>query len=159
MDAPTYHVITDIKEDLFNNFKKFTLNDKAHFYTYDDRFVWFYESQYDDAAIACFPLNHIMGIYIKEEEDSPWIPCTDEHAKMPNDGDEVLCTLKENWSFGKGEDVQYHVFEGMYKLTKEDCFDIPAANGKGYFEADNDWNEGQPLSVIAWMSKPEAYKE
>ena len=68
MDTPTYHVITDIKEDLFNNFKKFTLNDKAHFYTYDDRFAWFYESKYDDAAIACFPLNHIMGIYIKEEE-------------------------------------------------------------------------------------------
>ena len=39
MDVPTYHVITDIKEDLFNNFKKFTLNDKAHFYTYDDRFA------------------------------------------------------------------------------------------------------------------------
>lgn len=51
MDAPTYHVITDIKEDLFNNFKKFTLNDKAHFYTYDDRFVWFYESQYDELAL------------------------------------------------------------------------------------------------------------
>lgn len=49
--------------------------------------------------------------------------------------------------------------ENMYKLTKEDCFDMPAANGKGYFEADNDWNEGQPLSVIAWMPKPEAYKE
>ena len=68
MDTPTYHVITDIKEDLFNNFKKFILNDKAHFYTCDDRFVWFYESKYDDAPIACFPLNHIMGIYIKEEE-------------------------------------------------------------------------------------------
>ena len=68
MGTPIYHVITDIKEDLFNNFKKFTLNDKAHFYTYDDKFVWFYESKYDDAAIACFPLNHIMGIYIKEEE-------------------------------------------------------------------------------------------
>lgn len=68
MDAPTYHVITDIKEVLFNNFKKFTLNDKAHFYTYDDRFVWFYESKYDEVAIACFPLNHIMGIYIKEED-------------------------------------------------------------------------------------------
>ena len=112
------------------------------------------------AWIESLPLSEVItGAKVEEKEDSPWIPCTDEHAKMPNDGDEVLCTLKEDWSFGKGEDVQYHVFEGMYKLTKEDCFDMPAANGKGYFEADNDWSEGQPLAVIAWMPKPEAYEE
>ena len=101
----------------------------------------------------------ITGAKIEEKEDSPWIPCTDENAKMPEEGDEVLCTLKEDWSFGNQRDVQYHVFEGEYKLTKEDCYDMPAANGKGYFEANNDWDEGQPLSVIAWMPKPIPYKE
>lgn len=91
--------------------------------------------------------------------NSLWIPCTDENATMSEEGEEVLCTLKEDWSYGKGTDVQHHVFEGEYKLTKEDCYDMPAANGKGYFEANNDWDEGQPLAVIAWMPKPVPYKE
>lgn len=98
-------------------------------------------------------------IIVEEKEDSPWIPCTDENANMPEEGDEVLCTLKEDCSYGEGTDIQYHVFEGMYKLTKESCYDMPAANGKGFFEACNDWDEGQPLSVIAWMPKPMPYKE
>lgn len=110
--------------------------------------------------IESLPLSEVItGAKVEEKEDSPWIPCTDENAKMPEEGEEVLCTLKEDWSFGEGTDIQCHVFEGMYKLTKEDCFDMPAANGKGYFETCNDWAEGQPLSVIAWMPKPEAYKE
>lgn len=110
--------------------------------------------------IESLPLSEVItGPKIEEKEDSPWIPCTDENAKMPEEGDEVLCTLKEGWAFGNQRDVRYHVFEGEYKLTKEDCYDMPAANGKGYFEACNDWDEGQPLSVIAWMPKPKAYKE
>ncbi len=112
------------------------------------------------AWIESLPLSEVItGPKLEEKEDSPWIPCTDENAKMPDDGEEVLCTLKVDWSYGENTDIQYHVFEGMYKLAKEDCFDMPATNGKGYFEADNDWNEGQPLSVIAWMPKPKAYKE
>lgn len=112
------------------------------------------------AWIESLPLSEVItGTKIEEKEDSPWISCTDENAKMPEEGDEILCTLKEDWSYGKGTDIQYHVFEGEYKLTKEDCYDMPAANGKGYFGACNDWDEGQPLSVIAWMPKPDAYKE
>ena len=94
-----------------------------------------------------------------DRNENLWIPCTDENAKMPEEGEEVLCTLKEDWSYGDEKDVQYHVFEGEYKTIKEDCYDMPAANGKGYFEAINDWDEGQPLSVIAWMPKPVPYKE
>lgn len=110
--------------------------------------------------IESLPLSEVITRpKLEEKEDSPWIPCTDEHAKMPDDGEEVLCTLKVDWSFGDEKDVQYHVFEGVYKTYKEDCFDMPAANEKGYFEACNDWDEGQPLAVIAWMPKPEAYKE
>lgn len=112
------------------------------------------------AWIESLPLSEVItGPKIEGKQDSPWIPCTDENAKMPNEHEEVLCTLKEDWSLGDEKDVQYHVFEGVYKTYKEDCYDIPAANGKGYFESCNDWDEGQPLSVIAWMPKPEAYKE
>ena len=70
-----------------------------------------------------------------DRNENLWIPCTDENAKMPEEGEKVLCTLKEDWSYGDEKDVQYHVFEGEYKTIKEDCYDMPAANGKGYFEA------------------------
>lgn len=101
----------------------------------------------------------ITGAKIEEKEDSPWISCTDENAKMPEDDEEIICTLKEDWSFGESTDIQYHVCEGLYKTNKDDSYDIPAANGKGYFETCNDWAKGQPLSVIAWMPKPVPYKE
>lgn len=112
------------------------------------------------AWIESLPLSEVItGAKIEEKEDSPWISCTDENAKMPEEGDEVLCTLRLEWPHGNSTDIRHFVFEGEYKLAKENYYDMPAANGKGYFEANNDWDEGQSLAVIAWMPKPKAYKE
>lgn len=72
MDVPTYHVITDIKEDLFNNFKKFTLNDKAHFYTYyycDDNWVVVTSDQYSSTPKKRYTFPSCVILYIIEESD------------------------------------------------------------------------------------------
>ena len=86
-----------------------------------------------------------------------WNRCTDLNDPMPNEGDDVLYTLIVDYSYGKGTEIVKFVCDGEYKKEKEDIYDAPASNGNGYFEMDTDYDEGQPIEVIAWMPKPEAF--
>lgn len=87
-----------------------------------------------------------------------WNRCTDLNDPMPNEGDDVLYTLMVDYSYGKGTEIMKFVCDGVYKKEKEDIYDAPASNRNGYFEMDTDYDEGQPIEVIAWMPKPEAFE-
>lgn len=82
---------------------------------------------------------------------SLWIPVNKE---LPEEGQEVLVTIETDDSYGKGTKIVYEV--DLAKFHKETGY-IKSANGNGFFNTDNDWDEGQPIQVIAWMSKPGAY--
>lgn len=75
-------------------------------------------------------------------------------CKMPAEGEEVLITVCEDMSYGKYTDVELHTDIGSY--SKEGGY-IDSANGIGGFDTINDWDEGQPIKVIAWMKKPDPY--
>lgn len=83
-----------------------------------------------------------------------WIPIV-EGCKMPNEGDDVLVTIWSDESYGKGTDIRHYVDIGSYRVSVFSYLetDIPGCG----FDTTNDWDEGQPVKVIAWMPKPEPY--
>ena len=73
-------------------------------------------------------------------------------CQMPDEADEVLITIEQDESYGKGTKISYEVTLGEYH--KEQGY-LESANG--FFDTTDDWDEGQPIRVIAWMKKPTAY--
>lgn len=77
---------------------------------------------------------------------------------LPREKDDVLLTLQIDWCMitkDSSKDVDIGYFD-------PDQGSIPVViDGEkvGYFVTTNDWNEGQPIKIIAWASLPEAYKE
>lgn len=72
-----------------------------------------------------------------------WMPVSE---MLPKEGDIVLVTLKIDWSYGKGTDIETQI-------------DIATYYGEDGFGMFCDWNEGQTVEVVAWMPLPEPYKE
>lgn len=83
-----------------------------------------------------------------------WIPIV-EGCEMPDEGDEVLITIQSDASYGKGTNIEYYTDLGVYQKCGG-YLDTPLP-GDG-FDTCNDWDEGQPIEVIAWMPKPIPYK-
>lgn len=75
--------------------------------------------------------------------------------RLPNDYDDVIVTIKSDESYGKGTDIKYYT--DMATFHEENGY-IKCEYG-GFFDTCNDWDEGQPLEIIAWMYLPEPYKE
>ena len=83
-----------------------------------------------------------------------WIKI-EEGCLMPDDGDEVLVTIRSDYSYGKGTDIQLDVDLGQYREMSGYIF--TNVQGLGGFDTINDWDEGQPISIIAWMKRPQAF--
>lgn len=79
-----------------------------------------------------------------------WIPIDE---KLPNDGQEVLVTVWEDWSYGKGTKIEYHVDVAIFYID-DAYFRVDG----GAFNTMTDWLEGQPCKIIAWAPLPEPYK-
>lgn len=89
---------------------------------------------------------------------SKWI-YIEKGCEMPQHGDRVLISLWIDNSYGKGVDIVHEVDVGVYNQYDGG---IPSEyNGSIYtnagFDTDNDWDYGQPIKVIAWMSLPAPY--
>ena len=89
----------------------------------------------------------------KEIDEKGWIPVENN---LPEEGQEVLITIKMDDSYGLGTKIVYEV--DVATFCKNSGY-IDSACGNGFFDTDNDWDEGQPICVIAWMPKPIAYSE
>lgn len=76
-------------------------------------------------------------------------------CQMPDEGVEVLITIEQDESYGEGTKITYEVDIGEYR---KDWGYLPSANANGFFDIVNDWGEGQPIRVVAWMKKPIAYR-
>lgn len=84
---------------------------------------------------------------------SNWIPVSKE---PPTEAQHVLITIKTDNSYGRGTKVEYEV--DVATFHKNNGY-LESSCGNGFFDTDNDWDEGQPIKVIAWMPKPKAYLE
>ena len=85
--------------------------------------------------------------------ENEWIPISKDH--LPSSGEEVLITFTEDWSYGKGTEVRTHVDAATYNSCGgylNNPEGIP-----GGFDTDNDWDEGQPIKILAWMPFPNPY--
>ena len=85
---------------------------------------------------------------------SKWIPIT-SGCEMPYDQESVLVTICEYNNYGGGAGK-------LYFYTDIGTYDsqggyLDSSNGVGGFDTFNDWDEGQPIKVIAWMKKPKPY--
>lgn len=86
-----------------------------------------------------------------------WIPVSES---LPAEGYTVLVTVWEDMSYGKNTDIRRYVDLGYF--IKDDYIAIPVdekAAKEGSFMIVNDWDEGQPCKVTAWMPLPRPYKE
>lgn len=78
---------------------------------------------------------------------SDWIPIEGKH-KLPDENQQCFITVWEDWSYGRGTDISIDIDLGQFSL-KNSYININD-NGDG-FDAFNDWREGQPVKVLAWM--------
>jgi hypothetical protein len=78
---------------------------------------------------------------------SNWIPIDGEH-ELPEDGQQCFITVWEDWSYGDGTQISINVDWGKYSLG--DSYININDNGDG-FNTYNDWKEGQPVKILAWM--------
>lgn len=81
-----------------------------------------------------------------------WIPIDE---KLPNDGQEVLITVWEDWSYGKGTKIEYHVDYAIYVYDGH----FRVCGGRGGFNTMKPVVHGQPCKIIAWMPLPEPYRD
>lgn len=80
-----------------------------------------------------------------------WIPLEE---RVPEENQEVLITLEIDWSYGRGTDIKYEVDIATFSK-----FGGYISTEYGYFDTPNDWLEGQPCDVVAWLPLPEPYKK
>lgn len=78
---------------------------------------------------------------------SNWIPIDGEHS-LPAQGQQCFITVWEDWSYGKGTEINIDVDWGRFSVGNS--YINISNNGDG-FDTFNDWKEGQPVKVIAWM--------
>lgn len=76
-----------------------------------------------------------------------WIPVEKE---LPRYGQTVLVSIWEDQSYGRGIDIRVAVDMADY---------LPNMDGTGAFRTYNNWFEGQPWDINAWMPLPEPYRE
>lgn len=82
-----------------------------------------------------------------------WIPV---NKKLPAEGQEVLVTIEMDNSYGHGTEIDQVVDLAYFNKYKGY---IKSDSNNGFFDTTNDWDEGQPISVIAWAQKPIPYCE
>ena len=101
-------------------------------------------------------INNLLNEVIKPKEIL-WIPFSS--GILPEENQEVWVSLWIDDSYGKGTDISYEVDLGEFS-TLEGYLPVES-NGVhyGFMETVNDWNEGQPIKVLAWWPKPISYKE
>lgn len=80
-----------------------------------------------------------------------WIPINE---RLPNDGEIVLITVWEDWSYGKGTKIETHVDIASFDIS-DGYFKVE----NGFFNTFTDWLEGQPCKITAWMPLPEPYSK
>ncbi len=78
---------------------------------------------------------------------SNWIPIDGKH-NLPNEGQQCFITVWEDWSYGKGTEISIDVDWGEFALNGSY---IPINDNGDGFNTFNDWKEGQPVKVLAWM--------
>ena len=78
---------------------------------------------------------------------SNWIPIDGKH-ELPIKDQQCFITVWEDWSYGKGTEICIDVDWGQFSLGKS--YININDNGDG-FNTFNDWKEGQPVKVLAWM--------
>lgn len=81
-----------------------------------------------------------------------WVPIV-EGCEMPHEGEEVLITICMDNGICGNHDIQMVTDLGNFT---DRGFYIPSAVPGTGFDTKNDWDEGQPIYVVAWMPKPES---
>mgnify|MGYP003533687129 CR=1 FL=1 len=76
-----------------------------------------------------------------------WIPIDGKH-ELPTEKQQCFITVWEDWSYGKGTQISIDVDWSEFVL--KDSYIPIGDNGEG-FNTFNDWKEGQPVKVLAWM--------
>lgn len=78
---------------------------------------------------------------------SNWIPIDGKHD-LPIEKQQCFITIWTDWSYGKGTEICIDVDWGQFSLGRS----YININDKGDgFNTFNDWKEGQPVKVLAWM--------
>lgn len=86
-----------------------------------------------------------------------WIPVSE---RLPEEGQIVLVTIWSDWSYGHGTDIETQVDIATFNTGGGYIpVDEKYSPDGGYFDTDNDWIEGQPCKVLAWMPLPAPYEE
>lgn len=81
-----------------------------------------------------------------------WIPIDE---RLPEDGETVLITVLEDWSYGKGTAIERHVDMAIF-----DIFDGYFKVNNGFFDTFTDWLVcGLQCKITAWAPLPEPYTE
>lgn len=78
---------------------------------------------------------------------SNWIPIDGKHD-LPIEKQQCFITVWTDWSYGKGTEICINVDLGQFSLGRS--YININNNGDG-FNTFNDWKEGQPVKVLAWM--------
>ena len=78
---------------------------------------------------------------------SNWIPIDGKHD-LPIEKQQCFITIWTDWSYGKGTEICIDVDWGQFSLGKS--YININDNGDG-FNTFNDWKEGQPVKILAWM--------
>lgn len=76
-----------------------------------------------------------------------WIPIDGKHD-LPKVEQQCFITVWSDWSYGKETQISIRVDWGQF--FKKDSYININNNGDG-FATFNDWKEGQPVKVLAWM--------